>query len=75
MENEIVPFRWRLWDRDEQMVKNNYDCDEIDEDETRTIIDKDSMQCTFVVYDGDNNQQVNEDDVNSFTVPCFDVID
>jgi hypothetical protein len=50
MENELMPFWWRLWKRQEQFV-TNYNCSNIDDDEIITYIDKNSMKCTFSVYD------------------------
>jgi len=65
MENELMPFRWRLRERDNMRLKDNYDCDGVDNDETRTIIDKDSMKCTFAIYNHDG--RVNKiDDVDCF---------
>ena len=43
----------------------------IDNNEIRTIIDKDSMECTFVVYNGVDYAQEDNDEVNRFTVDCF----
>jgi hypothetical protein len=71
MDNELMPFRWRLWERDNMKLKSDYDCDDIDNDETRTIIDKDSMQCTFAIYNGVDYLQGEDDELNTFTVDCF----
>jgi hypothetical protein len=71
MENELLPFRWRLRDRQEQMVRSDYDCEDIDDDETRTIIDKDSMECTFAIYNGKDYSQEDRNEVNTFTADCF----
>jgi hypothetical protein len=72
MDNESMPFRWRLRDRDEQMVKDDYDCENMDDNETKTIINKDSMECTFAIYNGKDYSQQDDDDVNTFTVDCFE---
>ena len=72
MDNELMPFRWRLWDRDNMKVRNNYDCDDVDEDETKTIIDRDSLECTFAVYNWVDYLQEEGDEVNKFTVNCFE---
>lgn len=71
MENELMPFRWRLWNRQEQIVRSDYDCEDIDNDEDKTIINKDSMKCTFAIYDGNDHQQVDDDAVNTFVTDCF----
>ena len=71
MENELMPFRWRLWNRQEQIVKSNYDCNDINSDEDRTIINKDSMKCTFSIYDGNDHQQVDDNALNTFVTDCF----
>ncbi len=72
MEDELMPFRWRLRERDNMRIRDNYDCEDMDEDETRTIIDKDSMECEFAIYNGDDYSQLDNDDMNKFTIDCFD---
>ena len=72
MENEIFPFWWRLWNRQEQMVSNTYNCNNININETITIINKDSMKCHFAIYDGKNYQQINDNPLNTFIVDCFE---
>lgn len=53
MENEYLPFRWRLRERDNLRIRDNYDCED-NNDNDQTIIDKDSMECTFVIYNHDD---------------------
>lgn len=71
MENELMPFRWRLRERDNLKVRKNYNCEDIDGDEKRTIIDKDSMKCTFAIYNWVDFLQEDDDAANKFTVDCF----
>ena len=71
MDNELMPFWRRLWNRDNLKLREDYDCSSISDNETRTIIDKDTMKCTFVVYNWNNYRQVNDDALNRFTVDCF----
>jgi hypothetical protein len=72
MKDELMPFRWRLWNRDNMVMRDNYDCDDIDVDEDKTIIDKDTMRCTFAIYNGVNYLQADENEINKFTVDCFE---
>jgi len=72
MQNELVPFWWRLWNRQEQIVSSSYNCNNISSNETRTIINKDSMKCTFAVYDGKNHQQINDNPLNNLVLDCFE---
>lgn len=72
MKDELMPFWWRLWDRQEQMVSSNYNCNTITSNETKTIINKDSMKCTFAVYDWNKHQQLNDNPVNVFVTDCYE---
>jgi hypothetical protein len=72
MEDEQMPFWWRLWERENLKVKDDYDCDDIDDDEERTIIDKDSMVCNFEVYNGGDYNQEDENPIGRFDIDCFE---
>lgn len=72
MENELMPFWRNIRNKQEQTVSSTYDCNDIDSDETKTIINKDSMKCTFSIYDGNNHQQIDNDPVNTFKTSCFE---
>jgi len=72
MENELMPFWWRLWERQEQFVGSNYNCSNINSNESKTYIDKDSMRCTFSVYDGNRHQQINDNPLHTFTTNCYE---
>jgi uncharacterized protein (DUF2344 family) len=63
MDNEIMPFWWRLWIKDTQVIEDNdYACkvttnstsyyDKSSNNKTKTILKKDSMICHFAVYNG-----------------------
>ena len=72
MNNELMPFWWRLWKRTNQFVKSNYNCSAIDTNETVTYIDENSMQCTFAVYDGNRHQQINDNPLHTFVTDCYE---
>ncbi len=71
MENEQLPFRWRLRDRDNMKIKNDYSCGDMNENETKTIIARDSMKCDFAVYNGKDYSQSDDNPMGEFTLPCF----
>ena len=71
MENELMPFWWRLWKRQEQFV-TNYNCSNIDDDEIITYIDKNSMKCTFSVYDWNKHKQINDNPLHTFITDCYE---
>lgn len=77
MENEIFPFWRSLWQRDGIKLVNGWSSESCNNDSTskKTIINKDTMKCTFSVYDGKNYNQAhsrwNSKALNTFTVPCY----
>lgn len=73
MEDELMPFWWRLWERDNLRITSddNY-CEDVDYDEEHTIINKDSMECNFAVYNGKDYQQKDEEPIGTFKRDCFD---
>lgn len=78
MDNEIMPFWWRLWLKDNVLAGDN-ECHQIvptfDEDKASkqtTKIKKSSMKCTFSIYNWVNKLQWNGgSSAVTFELPCF----
>lgn len=73
MENELFPFWWRIWQRDGiKMVNwwNSKTCSNYSTSKN-TVINRDTMKCTFSVYDGKSYNQGKNKALNTFTVNCF----
>ena len=72
MEWEIFPFWWRIWMRDGIQFVNKNNCKSYTSNsKSDTKINKDSMKCTFSVYDGKWYNQAKKKPIKTFTVPCF----
>lgn len=60
MNNEYVPYRWTLYNKQTQeFTTNEADCRNgrySDSNKTLLLDDEDSLRCYFVVYNGKNNQ-------------------
>ena len=75
MNNEVLPYRWRLWIKDTQVVEddNDYCSDHYGDSKTstkeKTILKESSMKCHFAVYNGKNNQD--GDPIMRFVEDCF----
>ena len=88
MENEIMPFWWRLWLKDNQVVGDN-GCDQdstyttsdkstssntnssLSPRSNGTLLRKNSMDCTFSIYNWSNKLQWTTNSKQTFTLPCF----
>ena len=90
MDKEIMPFWWRLWIKDTQVVENDNACRSVysssnndrsayssNDDRSAsnsskiTLLRKDSMMCTFAVYNGKSHLQWDSNGTIRFTIPCF----
>jgi hypothetical protein len=73
MENELFPFWWRIWQRDGIKMVNWWDSKRCNSYSTaeNTVINKDTMKCTFSVYDWKGYNQAKKKALNTFTVDCF----
>jgi hypothetical protein len=74
MNNEVLPYWWRLWIKDTQRVVDDDDyCGEHYQGKTSTnditILKENSMICHFSVYNGIHNQ--NENPIMEFEEECF----
>jgi hypothetical protein len=75
MNNEVLPYRWRLWIKDTQIVvdDDDYCSDHYGDSKTstkeKTILKESSMKCHFAVYNGKNNQD--GDPIMRFVEDCF----
>ena len=87
MDEEIMPFWWRLWLKDSQVVGDNgcyqdsaYATSEKSSSSTSsslspwdkwTLLKKSSMYCTFSIYNWTNKLQW-DSAVTTFRLPCFE---
>lgn len=73
MENELFPFWWRIWQRDGIRMVNWWSSKSCSSHSTakNTVINKDTMKCTFSVYDWKSYNQAKRKALNTFTVDCF----
>ena len=73
MENELFPFWWRIWQRDGIKMVNWWNSSSCSNYSTskNTVINRDTMKCTFSVYDGKTYNQGKNKALNTFTVKCF----
>ena len=74
MNNELVPYRWRLWIKDTQTVEDDYRCSAVASSDrsstnSKTILKESSMKCHFAVYNGNHKQW--DDPIMTFTEDCF----
>lgn len=77
MNNELLPYRWRLWIKETQVVTDSYRCSATassdrttsSDSNDKTILKKSSMKCHFAVYNGKHNQ--NGEPIMRFTEKCF----
>lgn len=79
MDNEIMPFWWRIWIKDTQIIEDdNYACntilysDSYNKSSSKTILKKDSMICSFAVYNWKTYTQWNDSNpAFHFKTKCF----
>jgi len=69
MDNEIMPFWWRIWVKDTQRVVNEDDCYNYGGD--KTLLLEDSMYCHFAVYNGKSHSQLDDEPTLRFRTKCF----
>ena len=78
MNNEILPYWWRLWiNGDSQVVASDDYCKNVQYDESyekwdvkdKTILRKNSMICHFAVYNWNHNQ--NSEPIKRFSEKCY----
>jgi len=80
MEEEIVPYWWKLWIKDTQVVEEYDACKEaaasyektsVDDEKTLLLNDEDHpMKCKFAVYNYNHNQG-NGQKITTFEEDCF----
>lgn len=77
MENEKFPFRWRIWERNTlKIVNDDKDAKKCTPSKNWTTkIRKNTMYCTFKVYNGKTNKDSNGNELNTFKQKCFNDID
>ena len=86
MDKEIMPFWWRLWLKEANLVGDNgcYQEEIIFDDDTSaskvwtlsprskwTLLKKSSMLCTFSIYNWYDKLQWTTNSAQTFTLPCF----
>lgn len=69
MDNEILPFWWRVWIKDTQRVVSEDECYWYTQN--KTLLLEDSMLCHFAVYNGKSYSQMNSQPASRFVTECF----
>lgn len=75
-ENELIPFWWRIWQKDKMKFVNWWNSVSCNPSQNgKTVINKDTMKCTFKIYNGHSYSQKNWEPINEIELDCFDDID
>ena len=69
MEDELLPFYWTL-DMNQAETDHDAGAEEGDSCDEVGAINLDTMMCTFALYNGDNYNQADRRDLDTFTLPC-----
>lgn len=68
MNNEIMPFWWRLWIEDAEITDNDDECRNWTNTET-TLLWKPSMKCHFAVYNWNHKQW--DSSIQKYVTDCY----